>query len=481
MRWFTIYCLLLLVLPAGCQQSFPPLLDHQPLYKSWPTFKEPSITQRRFKHSDIQPLIAALSGLKGWKVQSEGLSVEGRNIQSIALGTGPVKVLLWSQMHGDEPTATMVLFDFFRFMRASGDGFDSLRQQLLNKLTLVAVPMLNPDGAEKYQRRNALDIDLNRDALDLASPESRILKRLRDQHNPTWAFNLHDQNRYLTVGKDSVSATFSFLATAYNEARSINEVRARAMSLVGVLNQAVQTYLPGHVGRYDDTFEPRAFGDNIQKWGSSLVLIECGGLKGDPEKQKIRRVHFAALISALHAISTGAYQAFDQEDYEKIPMNERYLHDFILRNVQWKTNNQNVQVDIAWQRSEFTEKDGRSFSHRSSIVDFGDLRNYFGYEEFDGKQFELLPGNLAPQIIATASAASTLDEMDLLRKGYTHVRVLESVKKNLPNPLRIHIVADKITNIDNTPRSTGNPSLLLKNGQGQIQYAIVNGFLIPLL
>ena len=38
------------------------------------------------------------------------------------------------------------------------------------------VPMLNPDGAERYARRNAQAIDINRDALQLATPEGRLLK-----------------------------------------------------------------------------------------------------------------------------------------------------------------------------------------------------------------------------------------------------------------------------------------------------------------
>ena len=60
--------------------------------------------------------------------------------------------------------------------------------------------MLNPDGAERGARRNAQGIDVNRDALNLATPEGRLLKAVRDRHQPILGFNLHDQDRRTTVG-----------------------------------------------------------------------------------------------------------------------------------------------------------------------------------------------------------------------------------------------------------------------------------------
>ena len=44
------------------------------------------------------------------------------------------------------------------------------------------------------------------------------------------------------------------------------------------------------MGRYSDEFEPRAFGDNIQKWGTNTILIESGGIFGDEEKQYLRKL-----------------------------------------------------------------------------------------------------------------------------------------------------------------------------------------------
>ena len=39
-----------------------------------------------------------------------------------AAGTGPFGVLLWSQMHGDESTATSALFDLFDYLRRHRRG-----------------------------------------------------------------------------------------------------------------------------------------------------------------------------------------------------------------------------------------------------------------------------------------------------------------------------------------------------------------------
>ena len=85
---------------------------------------------------------------------------------------------LWSQMHGNEPTATQAIFDILNFLNSP--DFKVEKQEILSNLTLHFLPMLNPDGAELYQRRNTLGIDINRDALRLQSPEGRTLKRVRD-------------------------------------------------------------------------------------------------------------------------------------------------------------------------------------------------------------------------------------------------------------------------------------------------------------
>ncbi|HSW54951.1 MAG TPA: M14 family zinc carboxypeptidase, partial [Ignavibacteriaceae bacterium] len=147
------------------------------LYHSYENFKEKSLTNRRFKHSDIVPLIERLKNNKIFKVDKVGKSVEDRDIYLISLGSGKTKVFLWSQMHGDEPTATAALFDMFNFF-SDDSAFPELKKFILSNLSIYIIPMVNPDGAEEFQRRNIVEIDLNRDVLRQQTPEAKILKEV---------------------------------------------------------------------------------------------------------------------------------------------------------------------------------------------------------------------------------------------------------------------------------------------------------------
>ena len=245
----------------------------QIIYENYPKYKSAEFEKKRFGHDELKNQIEKLDSKKIFKIETAGYSLEKREIFLIKAGTGKIKVLLWSQMHGDESTATMALFDIFNFLSAN-DDLNEIRKDLLSKLQIYFIPMLNPDGAELFQRRNALDIDLNRDALRLQFPESQILKAVKDSICPTFAFNLHDQSTRYSTGNSFKSATISFLAPAFNYEKEINEVRGNTMKLIVDLYHVLNKFIPGHIAKYNDDFEPRAFGDNFIKWGTSSVLIE---------------------------------------------------------------------------------------------------------------------------------------------------------------------------------------------------------------
>jgi hypothetical protein len=255
--------------------------------------------------------------------------VEGRPIEAFTYGSGPVSVLLWSQMHGDESTATMALADLIRWF-ATGSDRDALRRELGESLTIVMVPMLNPDGAERFVREDAAGIDINRDARRTATPEGRSLKSIRDSIDADFGFNLHDQGTR-TAGENGLPVAIALLAPAADEERSWGPVRQRARGVAAVIAAALEPQIGGRLARYDDAFAPRAFGDNMQAWGTSTVLIESGVLPGDPQKQQLRRLNVVALVSALHAIARGGTERLDTRAYDDLPENRSVDADLLLR------------------------------------------------------------------------------------------------------------------------------------------------------
>ncbi len=347
-------------------------------------YKETRIKDRFFKHSDILPLIDEFRGKSICKVEEIGKSVEQRAIYSIKIGTGDTVVLLWSQMHGNEPTATAAIFDILHFLTAN-DNNDEFRKGILEELTLYFVPMLNPDGAERFTRENALGIDINRDALALSSPESKILKSIRDKTNADYGFNLHDQSPYYSAGDNNKPASISFLASSFNQAKDINNKRKSAMRTIVAMNRMLQTEIKGMVATYNDDFMPNAFGDNIAKWGTSVILIESGSFSNqDIERQIIRKLNYLSILTALHSIATKQNMQIDYKEYFNIPTNKKdKFFNIILRNVKQKCNNYQYTTDIGIRQTTVYYEKENTYINKHYIAQIGDLSFYYGYLDID--------------------------------------------------------------------------------------------------
>lgn len=443
------------------------------LAQKYDTYKESSLTHRRFKHADLQVLIGNLPKNKLFQVTSLGKSIEGRNIPLITLGAGSTKVLLWSQMHGDESTATMALFDIFNFF-SKNDEFDALKKDFLSKVTLYFVPMLNPDGAEVWKRRNAYDIDLNRDAVRLQSPEAVILKSVRDSLNPEFGFNLHDQSIFYTVGNTRTPATISFLAPAFNYDKNINQVRGNAMKLIAEMTEMLYQFMPAQVAKYSDDFEPRAFGDNIQKWGTSVILIESGGYQNDPEKQYIRKMNFMAMMASIHSIANKNYEKYTIDQYNAIPFNERLLKSIILRGLTMRKNKKDYKIDVAYIYGEVMFNNYKEFYYKNSIDEIGDLSIFYGYEEINCEGMMGEEGKVYPLKLNSIEDVKKLNLRDLYKEGYTAVR-LENVKVTEDfTKLGINIIV-KTNRIDKEVGMGKNPDLVIRQN-GKVRYVVINGF-----
>lgn len=448
-------------------------LPLEKLNAAFEQYKEPAITHRRFKHADIQPLIQKHSGT--FQTEQLGESVNGKSISSLTWGAGQTKVMLWSQMHGNESTATMALFDLFNFLGASGDEHEDLRKLLKSSLSMKFIPMLNPDGADDFKRRNSLDIDLNRDAISQISPEAVILKSARDSFEPEFGFNLHDQQIYYNVVNTPKQATISVLAPAYNLETEVNEVRGRAMKTIVGMNEVLQQLIPGQVGKYDDAFEPRAFGDNIQKWGTSTILIESGGYQGDPDKQYIRKLNFIIILNALHQIATKGYEQYTTEQYFAIPDNGFQLMDLIINEMQVRVQDKLYPLDLAIRRRE-TDSNG-SYFMTGSVEDLGDMQIFFGFETLDATGLVYIEGKVYQAAFESVKDITQEKALELLRQGFMAVKVKSGEARQIHE---LPVLVLKTTEKFSGGWMTGaTPNFFLAKN-GSLKYAVVNGYLIDL-
>lgn len=447
------------------------------LYETYETYKETSLDKRRVKHHQLQPLLNSLKETEGFTVRKVGSSIEGRPLSLISIGSGETDVFLWSQMHGDEPTATQAIFDICNFLKS--DDFTEEKAAILSNLTVHFLPMLNPDGAERFQRRNLLGVDINRDALRLQSPESQTLKRVRDSLDADFGFNLHDQSTYYNAERTEKPATISYLAPAYNYEKEVNEKRGNAMKVIVFMNNIIQKYAPGQVGRYNDDFEPRAFGDNIQKWGTSTILIESGGYANDVEKQEIRKLNYVSILSAIYTIAKGNFKDIPLEDYEKIPENDRKLFDLKLVNANYELLGKTYVLDIGVNRLEVDLEGNNDFWYSSRVLDQGDLSTYYGYETFDASEYTIKAGQVAPMLLPDPGQLTEKKVIELLREGYTYIRSSSIPKDWLNFKMPIHVISKSYTVPNFTVEVGMNPTFLLeKNGVNE--YAVINGFMIDL-
>jgi hypothetical protein len=255
-----------------------------------------------------------------------GRSVNDLPISLLTLGKGKVKVLMWSQMHGNESTTTRALLDFIPWF------VDTPQKHLQEAFTLCVILQLNPDGAQAYTRLNANGIDLNRDAVDLTQPESKVLHDLYTLEKPDYCLNLHGQRTLFAAGKMGETASISFLAPSADEARTVTAPRKKAMQLIVELKNGLQDALPNQIGRYDDAFNPNCVGDKFTQLGTPTVLFEAGHVPNDYQRETTRRHLFKSFGLLLETLLEDNFD-HPTEAYYAIPENVKDFVDLIITGV----------------------------------------------------------------------------------------------------------------------------------------------------
>ncbi len=295
--------------------------------------KQQEINERYITNTDLENVLESLNK-DIFKVAVAGKSVLQKNIYRVDFGTGNFKILLWSQMHGNETTTTKAVFNFLKSIHANSS--------LLTHFSFTFLPILNPDGAEAFTRVNANKVDLNRDSVDLSQPESQLLRSVFNTIKPYLALNMHDQRSIFSAGSESNPATLSFLAPAFNEACDINDVRTFAMQLIANMNDVLKNHAPDNIGRFDDSFNINCIGDQFTHLNVPTILFEAGFASNDYQRKKAQKLVEISLQTLFKAIVSKEYEQFNVNDYLSIPENEKNFVDLIIENFS-TTNSELIQ------------------------------------------------------------------------------------------------------------------------------------------
>jgi hypothetical protein len=183
------------------------------------------------------------------EVFSAGLSGEGRELYYATVGNGPDVFWLQARIHGNELHSTEAVLQILRYLGSSGSAE---AQRIRSALTVVVIPMYNPDGATANIRQSTTPfrIDLNRDWELFRQPESRAFYDLWEALHPRLALDLHHFGQSSVVeGTDELNA-FQIGARSIDPSRMTEEqwLTNRQMAMISV--DAVSRLGTAHVARY---------------------------------------------------------------------------------------------------------------------------------------------------------------------------------------------------------------------------------------
>ena len=305
-----------------------------------------------------------------------GYSVENRPILISSFGSGKRKVLIWSQMHGNESTTTRSLIQLFSDLTIR-------KSNIFYDLEIKVIYQLNPDGSNTYNRFNANGVDLNRDAVKMTQPESKLLVSFFSNFKPNFCINLHDQRSVYASGDSNLPALISFLAPSYNESKSINEVRKKAMTMIGKVYENIKPSSNWSIGRYSDEFNINCFGDFFMSQNTPTILIEAGHHPDDFGRNLVVNEVQKCVLNFLNLFAYENRIKSNTETYFSIPENHDCLRDLEIRNITSSSGLSNklfIQFDECLQNDKVyffpkVEKETTKKLYGNRIIDFSKFTN----------------------------------------------------------------------------------------------------------
>jgi hypothetical protein len=192
-------------------------------------------------------------------------------------------------------------------------------------------------------------VDLNRDAIALSQPESRVLRDVFESFSPDYCFNLHGQRTIYGIEKSQAPAQLSFLAPAGDMEKTLTAARMKSMHVINTIYNQLSIDIPGKIGRYNDDFNINCIGDYMMTKQVPTILFEAGHAGNDYSRDIVSVLYLKALTTALNTISNLKEVLQIEKDvivkkYNSIPHITCSYVDVLIKNYKSSSGNQNLSI-----------------------------------------------------------------------------------------------------------------------------------------
>ncbi|MGL4672396.1 M14 family zinc carboxypeptidase [Cetobacterium sp.] len=147
-------------------------------------------------------------------------------------------VLIIAEQHGDEPMSGDVAIATINRV-AKGD-----LNYLLDKINIVFMPRVNPDGAKRFTRVSGERKDINADHLALNTIEATSVSSVYDLFKPEVFIDLHeyisDKDSYSGVAKDDVVPYYDILTLYPTNENYPVDLRKYTKSMIDIMKDSLK-------------------------------------------------------------------------------------------------------------------------------------------------------------------------------------------------------------------------------------------------
>lgn len=329
-------CTTMLVLPAIATAE-PQSVPDGP----WVQESQNVSLERLHSYEELGAELARIqqSSLGRVQVSVAGQSNEGRNIYLAKVGSGPLPVLFITQQHGNEPLGTEAALALLRNL---GQSTHPEVQQMLEKLTILVIPRVNPDGASRFWRQNfdpelepgaptdfwtsGRGYDINRWHLpelapaDNPVPEAATVRRVFDAYHPAIMLDLHHQGSYVAEDGKLIRTSMFWPRSDVQGGGMGQDAIDRSKQVTWLMASTLEHYGFAKVSQYPGGRERGIARNAYGLLGAASVLVEMRGDIGQKSSGYLMRTFYAAMGSVLEAASEGTLAGIDPALADTIPL-----------------------------------------------------------------------------------------------------------------------------------------------------------------